>query len=418
MNLDPLIKLLPSIFRYCFITYSVCIYVSFASAHISSVLHSQQRSQLQPRSSQEPLKEWTFMIFMNGHNSLDFFGGLNIKSMEYVGSSEQINVVVQWASKRYPKTRRLLVEKSSDTSRITSPIVEELPRVDMGDYHSLIDFVRWTHEHYPAKRYFINVWNHGNGWKMQQFSAQDISNDDYTGNKITTEQLGLAMSAASDIIGKKVDIYGSDACLMASLEVAGEMSNSVEYFVGSEELEPSDGWPYRYFLQVWMDRPAMSTKEVVQLLSSEYLKAYSDGVFGVGEVTLSAFDLKQMPSLLEAIRELSTELQQLNQEKMTSVQTIAANTQAFFYSDYIDFGDFLLRLSKDKTLSLNSLQVVQAQLGQFVVANKVSRSYRAAHGAAIWFPTRQDWEPLKDRYSNLEFARATDWMNVLSKIYP
>src|SRR4051812_25347735 len=73
-------------------------------------------------------KEWTFMVFLNGNNNLDRFGTTNLKQMETVGSTNDLNIVVQWASEAASTTKRLLVQKSSDPSKVTSPIVQELPR--------------------------------------------------------------------------------------------------------------------------------------------------------------------------------------------------------------------------------------------------------------------------------------------------
>jgi len=53
-------------------------------------------------------------------------------------------------------------------------------------------------------------------------------------------QLGDAMYKASQIIGHPVDIYGSDACLMSMPEISTQMRNAVDYFIGSEEVEPGD----------------------------------------------------------------------------------------------------------------------------------------------------------------------------------
>ena len=56
------------------------------------------------------------------------------------------------------------------------------------------------------------------------FTTKDISYDDVSGHVITTEQLALAMGEIQKITGNKVELYGSDACLMAMAEIAGEMS--------------------------------------------------------------------------------------------------------------------------------------------------------------------------------------------------
>ena len=43
-------------------------------------------------------KEWTYLVFMNGNNNLDSYGAMDINELESIGSTDKINVVVQWAS--------------------------------------------------------------------------------------------------------------------------------------------------------------------------------------------------------------------------------------------------------------------------------------------------------------------------------
>ena len=47
-----------------------------------------------------------------------------------------------------------------------------------------------------------------------------------------------------ETIGQPLDLLGMDACLMATLEVAYQVRNSVRYLVASEELVPGHSWPY------------------------------------------------------------------------------------------------------------------------------------------------------------------------------
>jgi hypothetical protein len=52
-----------------------------------------------------PTKEWTFLVFLNGHNNLDSYGTLDLLEMEKVGSTDRVNVVVQWASASSESTK-------------------------------------------------------------------------------------------------------------------------------------------------------------------------------------------------------------------------------------------------------------------------------------------------------------------------
>jgi len=119
-------------------------------------------------------KEWTFLLFLNGHNNLSSYGDMNIKDMEKSGSTDQVNYVVEWGSASDVNNKRMLIQKSTNPSQVTSPVVMSVPNVDMGDVKNLVDFVKWGVDNYPAKHYFLAVWNHGSGWHFQDMAAGDL----------------------------------------------------------------------------------------------------------------------------------------------------------------------------------------------------------------------------------------------------
>ncbi|MCB0369022.1 MAG: hypothetical protein KDD45_06100, partial [Bdellovibrionales bacterium] len=332
-------------------------------------------------------KEWTFLLFLNANNNLDYFGDINLKQMEQIGSSDKINIVVQWGSMSRQTVKRLLIKKSTNPNQITSPVVEDIGKADMGDYKELTKFLKWGHDKYPAKKYFVAIWNHGNGWykskQDQNMHINDISYDDKTGNQITTEQLGVAMEEFSNYIGHKVDLYGSDACLMSMAEVAGEMSDSVSYFAGSQEVEPGYGWPYNTFLEEWMKNPMASPEEVGKTLASEYYKAYSGGVYGVSSVTFSILNLNAFRNFEMAVTNLKDELMNLSQSDMKLALDKVKGTQSFTYPDYKDFGQFVDSVNADKIISEKIDSNFNKSLQDLVVMNKTSDTYRNAHGISI-----------------------------------
>jgi Clostripain family len=366
-------------------------------------------------------KEWTFLIFLNGNNNLDSFGTFNLKEMEKVGSSNSVNVVVQWASQAATKTKRLLVQKSTDPSQVTSPSVEELPRVDMGDYQSLIDFVRWGVQNYPAKHYFIDVWNHGSGWhRTNQETLRDISFDEISGHSITTPQLGLALADAAKVIGHKVDLYASDACLMAMLEVADEVADSVQIFAGSEEVEPGEGWPYDALLTRWTNQPTMSASEVAKVLVEEYVKAYQNGEHGTSQVTLSAFDLSQLGQLDSIAKEFATTVQGLRADDHAKVLDAAKKSQKFYTRDYVDLSDFLGQLAGTgiTDLSADKLSSLQSAVSNAIIANQTTSTLAKAKGMSMWVPTSQStYSRYSEKYRALKFQANTGWGNALASLF-
>ncbi len=379
----------------------------------------------------ESPKEWTFLVYLNGKNSLDSYGKFNINQMEEVGSTDQINVVVQWASSENKTTKRLLVKKDTNTNLVTSPVIQDMGKVDMGDYKTLIEFIKWGAANYPAKHYFVDVWDHGSGWHnisslMSPFGSftppyapNDISWDDETGNFMTTKQLGQALKEGATIIGHKIDVYGSDACLMAMAEVASEMADSVDVSVGSEETEPGAGWPYNTFLKSWSEKIGATAADVGKILTTEYVKSYQGGVNGSSQVTFSSFDLSKLGAVQEAVKTLGEALSKLSSSDRKKVVTAGQAAQSFYYSDYVDLFDFMNKLEKSNITALSGdiYALVKTAASQMVIANADTTSYSSAGGLAIWLPSSSsDYSYYAEKYKQMNFDQATGWGKVLATL--
>lgn len=353
------------------------------------------------------------LVFLNGNNNLDPYGATNLEQMETVGSTDHLNVVVQWASLANRDTRRLLVQKSTNPQQVTSPIVQQMPVVDMGDVNTLNDFISWGIENYPAKHYFLVVWDHGQGWHDMKRGLQravrpmDISLDENTGHMITTEQLGQSVHQMAQKIGHPVDLYGSDACLMAGIEIAHEMVGDVTVYLGSEEVEDSLGWPYDKFLAKWSAQPDATPAQIGGFLVQTYGDLYpKDGTF-------SALDMSTLTQLDQAIAGLRASL--LNYQDLASVETAAANSIRFTVDDYTDLGDLVGNIQKvSSSVPTHDLQAVSDSLKKTVIAN---RSANGAQGLSIWWPTDSGTlSNYQTRYNGLKFDQATHWFELLSHI--
>ncbi len=363
-------------------------------------------------------KEWTFLVFLNGFNDLDSYGLMNMNDMEKVGSSDHVNVVVQWASMKKSTVQRILIQKDSDLQNVTSPVLENLGAVDMGSDEQLLAFLKWGSENFPAKKYFVNVWNHGNGWQRRVYGNRDISYDDLTGNKITTEELGKVIRDFSTYIGKKVDIYGSDACLMSEAEVAAEMKDHVDVYAGSQDLEPAQGWPYSPFLSQWIARPEMNAEEVMILLSKEYVKAYSGGVYGTRQVVFSGFRMSQFVQFENAMADFGRVLQYKAPANMEKVKQAIKSTQAFYWNGYRDIYHFTQQVESLAGHFVEAEALRQA-VNELIITNDVTSAYaNKAFGISVWLPTStQALETYLKRYRNFEFDRQTQWSTFLDMVF-
>ena len=350
-------------------------------------------------------KEWTIMVFINAKNNLERYGLLDVNEMEKVGSSDKVNIVVEmgriagYASNDgdWKTTRRYLVQKDNDFSKITSPVLADLGKTDMGDYKSLAAFANWAKTTYPAKRYMLIVWNHGAGWIKSRGmnDPKGISYDDETGNHITTPQFGMAMKA----IGK-VDVIGTDACLMQMPEVNYEIKDYVDYIVASEETEPGDGYTYDTFLGPVVAKPTMTAKEV----GAQAVNAYSDH-YGTQDHTQSLVLASAMNGFVPMVNDFVKAAMAANEKAL--IKTAMSGAQAYAYAENKDLWHFLALYgasSKDANVKATAKALQAYITNTLVLVNRTNAGYSDSHGIAIYMPNY-----VNSSYSSLAWARDAQW---------
>jgi len=266
------------------------------------------------------IPEWTVMIYLDADNNLESAGINDINEMEIVGSSSDVNIVVQLdripysvlasnnegylddtSNGNWTNTRRYYITQDFDTYIINSQLKSDLGELNMGDPQTLVDFANWAITEYPAKKYLLVIWNHGGGFRSPAYTTKDIAWDDTSGgDRITMPELEDALSAISVQMGKNIDIVGMDACLMAMTEVAYQIKDHADILVTSEESEPNDGWPYDTILAQLAANPTMSSTQLAIDIVDKYIYSYPSY-----DVTQSAIDLSYMNTLANQLSELA-----------------------------------------------------------------------------------------------------------------
>jgi hypothetical protein len=112
------------------------------------------------------------------------------------------------------------------------------------------------------------------------------------------------LSAVTKDLGRKIDILGMDACLMSMAEVLYQIRDSVLVTVGSEEVEPSDGWPYDVILKALAAKPEMTPQQLAVLIVEKYLASYAAD----SNVTQAACDLTKCGELADVLDRLAKAL--------------------------------------------------------------------------------------------------------------
>ena len=356
---------------------------------------------------------WTVMVYVDGDNDLDPYAIQNINSMELVGSTDKVKIIVQYDSYGYAGARRYFITKDFDQVNITSPIIETIGEVNMGTGETLIDFIRFCVKNYPAQRYALILWNHGNGFKKPGSLQKDICWDETSGDDaLTIPEVEQALKQA----GVYFDLFAMDACLMGMLEVAYEVRNHNEIFVASEDNVPGEGFNYQHFLENLITSPYMGPDSLARVMIDSYISHYPFGT----TLTLSSVNSLLLPSLTNEVNNLAMAIMQDNKtSKEVYRNIITRETICFSDVDFIDLGDFALKL-----LGHPRILSPQVKLYAQQVLNKVfnvvlynrsqgNNSYwtlNNAQGISIYLPIYTQYV---EKYQNLQFAKNTNWDELI-----
>ena len=360
-----------------------------------------------------PQARWTVMAYVNGKNDLERFALQNVNAMEAAGSTPEVNVVVEMGrrGKAYGSdpvwsgVRRYLIKKDSDPGRITSPVLADMT-ADMGDANHLLEFARWARTAYPAEHTLLIVWDHGTGWLMlaPEPATKGISYDYVTRNHISTLQLGEVLSQLGHL-----DIYASDACRMQMASVAYELRGHADYIVGSEHVEPGDGYPYEAILAGLTAKPGSSPEDLARLIVRSYRDYYEKA--GFEAVTQSALRGPALPGFLERLNRWA-DLAMASGEKAV-VRSALTSALQFRQDESRDLAH-IVELVNAGT-SREDLRRAGQELSAFlerelIAANGVyGEAFRDAHGLAVYVPNSS----YAQDYSRLSWARDSRWDELL-----
>ena len=301
--------------------------------------------------------------------------------------------------------------------------VEDLGEVDMGDPQSLVDFLVWGVQNYPAQHYMVVIGSHGAGWR-------GIGPDEGSGESILElPEIDAALGEARAQLGiDKFDIVGFDACLMAVTDVAVMLEPHADYVLFSQEVIPGNGWEYANSITAMKNNPDWDAFQV----GADFIDNYSAYYAGVGartKVGLSLVETAALPDLLAALQDFSNAVGSEEVELLSPLGTARNNSQTFGtslgdradYYSYIDLRDFMTWFSVQTTITdqaYNAAQEVIAAYDKAVVYAIADDALPGANGLAVYLPSGPDYyTEYGADYRKLAPASFAFWQDYLNKFY-
>ncbi|MGV3615979.1 MAG: clostripain-related cysteine peptidase [Fimbriimonas sp.] len=357
--------------------------------------------------------KWTVLVFLSAANNLYPFAIPNVNQMERV-ASDDVRFVLQWKEiqLRYPNalfngTRRYEV-KPDNSDKLASTMVEDMGAgIDMGKPETLKEFIRWTKANYPADRYALVVWSHGNGWMRDALSrpVRATSYDDEFNSAIRVWELPAALQ------GERFDILSFDACLMQMLEVASEVKPFADYIAASAENTPGSGYPYDRVFKAFADNPDASTLSLAQSFVTGHV---DNPPYRSQPVTQSVIDTSKLGPLEAAVDTLGAALLTNKASLMTAIPAIRAAAPKYGYRNdgrfYYDLVDIAQRLQANAEVPTDVKTAAQAVINANNAAIPFSDGTETnafTHGLAIDFSSASNVK--LSNYENLNLAKTTRW---------
>lgn len=391
---------------------------------------------------------WTVMLYQDADDKVlekDIYVDLN--EAERVGSTDNVHIVAQVDRYRggyegdgnWTSAKRFYVTQDDDLQTVGSQLVADLGEVNMADSDTLVDFVTWAMDAYPADKYALIMSDHGmgwpGGWSDPTASGADRSSplSAKLSDMLYLNELDAAFQQIRDQTGlEKFELIGMDACLMAHIEVFSALEPHARYAVASQETEPALGWAYTSFLGALAANPAMNGAQLSEEILSSYIaddqrivddEARAElvgrgqpmgGLFDIlmgqaaaapsaqqvaaqmgQNVTLSAIDLSAMPALMSSVNDFANTLQSVSPQSVAKVRTYTQSFTSIFGSQvpasYIDLGHFVQLFKKAGASGAlgQAGDAVLAALDRAVIGETHGPKLPGATGISIYFPVSQ-----------------------------
>ena len=247
----------------------------------------------------------TLLLYMCG-TDLQESGCEDMAEIAELEDADDINTIVlaggakEWFYEDLAgETRNLAVIKDGSFEEIT-----DWGNKSMGSVESLQEFLEYGLTYYPADRMIVVLWDHGAG--SEGGVCFDETADD---DALSVVDIDQALTAVQQKLpDSHINIFGCDACMMATYEMAAMLSrHDIGYYVASEELEPGSGWYYSPWLQALKDDPSMGDEELCAWIIESYMeKALEENPEDY--LTMSAIRLSEVASLQECMERFATSL--------------------------------------------------------------------------------------------------------------
>ena len=366
-----------------------------------------------------PKKPWALIAYIAGDNDLSDDGLEDVEEMTREGTDKTAyaGVEIDTIGEHEGSIRYEICEPDA-TGAKHRKVIQRLDERNTGDPRTLVNFLDWGLRRFVATNRVVVVWGHGTGFRTPR---RDIAEDDSApnGSKASLSIPDLARALRNSGIGPdgqfgKIRVLGFDACLMAMLEIAHHLRDQVEFLVGSQELEPGQGWPYERVLAHLKGKP--KARALAEAIVIEYKKSYDTS--GETGITQSAIETAKTPAVVRALHDLGAVLVKSIAQNPQPIVHARVKTLSFAHGNYvdvIDLADNLTKYVKDPKVKTCAARLKDAAEKAIVLSKVGGKDMAKASGMSVWYPSAyRDFTENRAKYLALHLNdERRDWVDFL-----
>ena len=374
--------------------------------------------------------EWSVFIYMAADNNLEEAAIFDMNELEQVGSTEDVNIVVQLdrasgynsSNGDWKDTRRYFITKDNDELNISSTRLDTddpLGELSMNDPAVLVDFLSWAVENYPAEHYVVDLWDHGlgtNGGTLNDGTYMPL-----TGLEEAFEEMKSR--------GLYFDIITFDACLMGGIENYYNTIDIAAIAVSSEKLVPFYGYPYHLILDKLVENPEMNASTLAEKFVKHYVWYYQHS--SPISVTQSAINNTTLASFTKTFAQWTEMLMTYFPLYEDEIRAARNETEEYDHSErlynYVDLYHFIDNVNGSiETEEFNMMtSSLLARFEETVIAESHWSNFNThegkdsaenAHGFTIYFPNKSK-DSYYNGYADIRFVRETNWKDFLDMFF-
>lgn len=383
-------------------------------------------------------RDWTVLYYGGGVNNLEPDIRKAWANLEVEDLPENVDTFVRHVDQ---DGRARDIHIGSDGQRE----IRAAEQVDSSNPETLADFLRRGVSQYPAEHYLVVVSSHGRG-------AEGVVEDDRADSIMRPHQLKKALEEGKKAnSGRPLDAVMFDACRMAAVEVAAELSGSALVSIASMDNIASGGYDLGKVISV--ASRSENGRELGERLVGELNEQQLDAIN-----SLSAIDLNRVEGLTSAWSRFSRAVGKVDQPGLDALGFHLKRSRRNRPSPITEYGNRLLADSilatpeSDNTSALElwleneepgeavamvsfcssvlsddafvnrypdladaAIEVLEAH-NHTVLEHRAQDTAEDPGGLTVTMPLKNKKGPLY--HSSLVFAESTGWESAYNKVLP